>query len=109
AAPGPTPTSNAEIPVSISSVAAWKPTQLPTTTGTGNSRQSLLNDSVGPLVELNRAVLTVDWTTKTSTPASTARRPSRSAWGGVPLPAVNTPGALIPPIRRPTSSSRNGA
>ena len=108
-APGPTPTSRPEMPVSISSFAAPKVTVLPTTTGTRMFAHSSSKMRPRRLREMWRAVVTVDCTTNTSAPASTAMGASFFVLAGVQETAQVTPPSLIARMRRPMSSSRMGA
>ena len=55
------------------------------------------------------AVVTVDWTTKTSRPASTAGMPIERALGGVTEAAASTPACLISWIRRAIRCSLIGS
>ena len=85
------------MPVSIRSLQGPKLTVLPTTTGTGICSHSFSNRRPSRLRELWRAVVTVDWTTNTSTPASTATGANRLAFAGVQETAHRAPSRLISP------------
>ena len=56
-----------------------------------------------------RTVLTVDWTTKTSAPASWAMAAYRSAFCGIEETAATTPASFSWRMRREISSSLIGA
>ena len=100
AAPGPTPIKTAATPVCMSSRVALKVTVLPTITGTFIEAQNFAISSVLYSVEMCRTVETVDWTTKTSTPASWAMAPKRSAFCGIELTEQTTPARFISCTRR---------
>ena len=83
------------MPVSISSSAALYATQLPTITGTGSWRQNAARSRCAAERVRCCALVTVDCTTKMSTPASTASRANASALAGVADTAATTPPSLI--------------
>ena len=97
------------MPVSISSIAASPSTVLPTSTGTGSScSTSSSRRSPRSERETWRAVVTVDWTTKYSAPASLAIGAKRFVFCGVALTAATPPWSRIFSMRRATRSSRSG-
>ncbi len=82
---------------------------LPTTTGTGITRTKCSNLSPVGLREMWRADVTVDWTTKMSTPASTASGANRLVLAGVQETAQTAPRDLTSRTRFPMRSGRMGS
>ena len=109
AAPGPTPTRTPWMPVSISSSATSYETQLPTITGTLTISRSSGKRSPRALLEMCLVVVTVDWTTTISAPASAAAGARLLVLAGVTETAHVAPSSLISSILSPINRSSMGA
>ena len=97
------------MPCSMSSRAALVVTMLPTSTGTPMSATRAEKRRPVKLLEMWRAVVTVDCTTMMSAPASTATGASFLVLAGVTDTAQTAPVALISRTRWATRWSWNGA
>src|SRR5207248_10016594 len=109
AAPGPTPISSASAPTSIRPRHASYVTTLPITSGIASDFLSLRKSTGVYSVATCRAVVTVDWTTKMSAPASCAIWPKRSARCGIDDTTAGPPPFLISRMRWWISSSLIGS